>query len=94
MSGRSRATALICNEKMSTAATRAGKPLGAEMVNCEVQIYLTDFQNRIFIDKNAKNHGFCARITVNICRVYYRDVKHDTALRNVPERPGADIPYY
>jgi len=50
------------------------------MVNSELEIYLTDFQESIFAGKNAKYCGFCGGEIFEDPPIYQSGIKCATAL--------------
>ncbi len=59
------------------------------MVNVELEIYLTDFENRTFVGENAKNRDFCSGKTLNARHVYRSSINYIPALRKCAEcHPG------
>ncbi len=60
------------------------------MVNYAAEIYLTDFQESTFGGENAKNPGFCAKMTFDSRRVYHDAINYGAALRNRPVQRNGD----
>ncbi len=50
------------------------------MVNFELEIYLTDFQESTFVGEIAKNRGFCGGEIFEDAPIYHSGINHAPAL--------------